>query len=293
MGKNNQTKRHTGRLQAVTLCISTAMVLVLLGLIVFITLVGRNLSANVKENLIVTVEFEQEMTDNEALSLCKGMAKKPYIKDIHFVSKEEALKEQRQALGSDPTEFTGGVNPFQASVDLTLQSDYANPDSLQWISKELKAYPKVFQVNYQKDLVKVVNQNLARIELIMLVLAILLTFISFALINNTVRLSIYARRFSIHIMKLVGASWSFIRWPFVRQAIGLGLLAALLACLFLGGCVYALYYYQPEVETVLTWRDMVITGVAVFLFGVIITGFCASVSVNKFLKMKASELYKI
>lgn len=292
-------KRHskysgrTGRLQSVTLCISTALVLILLGLVVFSTLTGRNLSAYVKENLAVTIMLEQDMGDNEAQTICKSIQQRPYIKGIRFVSKHEALKDAAKEMGANPAEFTDGVNPFSSSIELTLRSDYANNDSLVWISKELKKYPKVSEITYQKDLIDTVNRNLAKIGVALLVLAILLTFVSFSLINNTVRLGIYARRFSIHTMKLVGASWSFIRRPFILSAVGVGVIAALLACAVLAGGMYALYRYEPEILTIVTWREMAVTGVAVLLFGIIITAMCAGISVNKFLGMKAGELYKI
>lgn len=293
MGKRRiKTSRRSG-LQAVTLCISTALVLILLGLVVFSTLLGRNISSSVKENLVVTMMLERDMTDTEAQAMCKGLQGKPYIKQVNFVSKKAALADATKEMGINPTEFTDGVNPFSPSIDLTLKSDYANNDSLSWISKELKRYPKVAEINYQKDLIEAVNRNLTKIGIGMLVLAALLTFVSFSLINNTVRLDIYARRFSIHTMKLVGASWGFIRGPFVRRAIGTGLLAALLAILFLALCMYGLYRYEPEIVTIVTWREMAITAGAVVLFGIIITAICACISVNKFLKMKAGELYNI
>ncbi len=291
--KRKKASRRSIRLQSVTLCISTALVLILLGLVVFSTLLGRNLSSYVKENLVVTMMLEQDMTDTEAQTMCRGLAKRPYIKSIHFISKTQALKEATKEMGTDPSEFTDGVNPLPSSVDLTLKSDYANNDSLKWIAKELKQYPKVSEINYQRDLVEAVNRNLTKIGLVLFVLAVLLTFVSFSLINNTVRLGIYARRFSIHTMKLVGASWGFIRWPFLRRAIATGMLAAILACAVLGGGMYLLYCYEPDVLTVISWEEMAITAIAVFLFGIIITAMCACISVNKFLKMKAGELYKI
>ncbi len=293
MVKKRSKARSRQGLQAVTLCISTALVLILLGVVVLSVLTARNTSAYVKENLVVTMLLEQDMTTPEAKRLCTKLDKRPYIKHLQFVSKEQALREQTKALGSDPTEFTGGVNPFLASVELTLHADYANNDSLRWISAELRKYPKVSEITYQKDLVESVNRTLAKVSIALLVLAVLLTFVSFSLINNTVRLGIYARRFTIHTMKLVGASWGFIRRPFVRQAVGIGLLAALLACMALGGCVWALYNYEPDILTVLTWQVMAVTGATVFLFGIIITAFCAGISVNKFLRMKAGDLYKI
>ena len=293
MGKKRKTAGRRSGLQAVTLCISTALVLILLGLIVFSTLAGRNLSSYVKENLVVTMMLEQDMADTEAQTMCRSLAARPYIKDIHFISKHAALAEATKVMGTNPAEFTDGVNPFPSSIELTLQSDYANNDSLKWISQELKKYPKVSEINYQKDLVDAVNRNLAKIGIAMLVLAVLLTFVSFSLINNTVRLGIYARRFSIHTMKLVGASWGFIRRPFIRRAVVTGLLAAVLANLVLAGCVYALYCYEPEILTVVTWREMAVTGAAVVLLGILITALCAGISVNRCLKMKAGELYKI
>jgi cell division transport system permease protein len=174
-----------------------------------------------------------------------------------------------------------------------MKGNYANDDSLRWISKELKAYPKVSEIDYQKDLINEVNENIAKISVVLLVIALLLTFVSFSLISNTVRLGIYSRRFSIHTMKLVGASWGFIRKPFITDAILVGLIAAFLSCVILGCGFYALYWYEPGILTILTWREMAITGVSVFLFGMVITAICASISVNKFLRMKAGELYKI
>ncbi len=280
-------------MQAVTLCISTALVLILLGLVVFSTLTGRNLSSYVKENLVVTMMLEQDMMDNEAQAVCKRLETRPYIKNVVFINKQQSLKEATKEMGANPAEFTDGVNPFSSLIELTLKSDYANSDSLTWIAAELKKYPKVSEINYQRDLIDSVNRNLAKIGLGMLVLAILLTFVSFTLINNTVKLDIYARRFSIHTMKLVGASWNFIRGPFIRRAVFTGLLAALLAIVVLGGGIYALYRYEPEILNVVTWREMAITAGAVVLFGIVITALCANISVNKFLKMKAGELYNI
>lgn len=291
--KHVKSTGRSGRLQSVTLCISTALVLILLGLIVFSTLTGRNLSAYVKENLAVTMMLGQDMGDNEAQTICRSLANRPYIKSIRFVSKTEALRDAAREMGTNPATFTDGVNPFSSSIELTLKSDYANNDSLAWISKELKKYPKVSEITYQRDLIDAVNRNLAKIGVALLVLAILLTFVSFSLINNTVRLGIYARRFSIHTMKLVGASWAFIRRPFVWQAVGIGIIAALLACAALAGGMYALYRYEPEILTIVTWREMAVTGVAVLLFGIIITAICANISVNRYLRMKAWELYKI
>ncbi|MFA6727129.1 MAG: permease-like cell division protein FtsX [Prevotella sp.] len=292
MGKNRQNSRNRHGLQVVTLCISTAMVLVLLGLVVCSTLLARNLSTYVKENFVVQMMLDQDMTAPEAQQICNKLKTRPYVNSFHYISKEEALREGTKDLGADPSEFAG-VNPFLSSIEITMKGNYANDDSLRWISKELKAYPKVSEIDYQKDLINEVNENIAKISVVLLVIAVLLTFVSFSLISNTVRLGIYSRRFSIHTMKLVGASWGFIRKPFITDAILVGLIAAFLSCVILGCGLYALYWYEPGVLTILTWREIAITGVSVFLFGMVITAICASISVNKFLRMKAGELYKI
>ena len=288
-------KKYAGNrrgVQLVTLCISTAMVLVLLGLLVFSVQISRNLSQWVKENLTVTVMLSDDVTVNGAKLLCRDLYHRPYSRNIDYISKEQALKEQSDAMGSDPSEFLG-VNPFPATLELQLHSDYANSDSLRWIARELQKNPKITDVAYQVDLMDSVNRNLTKVNLVLLALAFLLTFVSFSLINNTVRLSVYSRRFLIHTMKLVGASWGFIRRPFMKQALLVGVLAALIAIAVLGGCVYGLYYYEPNIVSIITWRELVITAVAVLLFGIIITAACSYISVNKFLRMSAGELYKI
>ena len=288
-------KKKTGSrrgVQWVTLCISTAMVLVLLGIIVFSVLTSRNLSAWVKENLTVTVMLGDDVSVNEAKRLCRDLYHRPYARNIDYVSKEQALAEQTQAMGSDPSEFLG-ANPFVASLELQLKSDYANHDSLVWIAKEIRNDKRVSDLAYMEDLMDRVNVNISRVSLILLVLAVLLTFVSFSLISNTVRLSVYARRFVIHTMKLVGASWGFIRRPFLKQAVGIGIIAAILAICVLGSGVYGLYMTQPGIEDVVTWEVLAITAASVLLFGIIITALCAWLAVNKFLRMKAGELYKI
>lgn len=289
--KRNRTRKHRS-LQIITLCISTAMVLVLLGMVVLTVLTGRNLSEYVKENLTVTLILSPETSPQEEQMLCKRIKSLNYISGLTYISKEDALKEGTRQMGVDPSEFVG-ENPFTASIELRLHADYANNDSIKWIAQRLKSYHGVSDVDYRKELVDSVNQWLRKISLGLLILAGLLAIVSFSLINNTIRLAIYARRFSIHTMKLVGASWWFIRRPFLRNAILQGLLSALLALLVLGGGLYALYCYEPDMMVVINWEVMVITACAVLLFGLLISVFCSWLSVNKFLRMKAGELYKI
>ena len=289
--KRETTRRHHG-MQVVTLCISTTMVLILLGLVVFSVLTARNLSSYVKENLTVTVMLNDTVSVNDARRLCRDLYHRPYSRNIDYVSKEQALKEQTAAMGSDPSEFLG-MNPFVATLELQLKSQYANRDSLKWIAKELSDNPKVTDVAYQEDLMDRVNRNLQKVSLVLLVLAVLLTFISYSLISNTVRLRVYSQRFLIHTMKLVGASWGFIRRPFMRDALLVGLIAALLACMVLGGSAWGLYQYEPALTEIITVQVLVATGMSVFLFGLIITSLCSYISVNRFLRMRAKDLYKI
>lgn len=292
MSKKRKKARSRRGMQVITLCISTTMVLVLLGMVVFFVLSARNLSAHMKENLTVTVMLKDSVTVNDAHMLCRDLYHRPYSHNIDYISKEQAQREQIKELGSDPSEFLG-FNPFPATLELQLSSDYANCDSLRWIAREIRRDSRVSDVTYMEDLMDRVNANLSRLSLILLVLAVLLTCVSFSLISNTVRLSIYARRFVIHTMKLVGASWGFIRRPFLKQAVGVGIVAALLANVVLGAGVYALYITQPGLFDIVTWDVLALTGGAVFLFGIVITLFCAWLAVNKFLRMTASELYQI
>ena len=279
-------------MQVVTLCISTTMVLILLGLVVFSVLTAHNLSNYVKENLTVTVMLGDTVSVNDAHRLCRDLYHRPYARNIDYVSKEQALKEQSEAMGSDPSEFLG-VNPFVATLELQLKSDYANRDSLRQIAEELRRNPKVSEVAYQEDLMDKVNANLKKVSLVLLVLALLLTFISYSLISNAVRLGVYSRRFIIHTMKLVGASWGFIRRPFMVDGLIVGIVAAVLACGVLAAGVWTLYQYEPNLTAIITWQVLVITGISVLLFGLIITSLCSYISVNKFLRMRAKDLYKI
>lgn len=292
MGKRRKKASKRGSLQVITLCISTALVLILVGLVVLSVLSARNLSKVVKENLTVTLVLSEEITEPEVAQMKKSLEGKRYVQHVKYISKEQVLAEETKALGYDPTEFVG-VNFYTASLELNLKSDYANRDSMKWIGAELKKHQKVKEVDFQQDLMDQVNDNIGKASIVLIVLAVLLSIISFSLINNHVRLGVYASRFNIHTMKLVGASWGFIRRPFIWRAIAIGLVAAIIAILVLGGGVYAWYTKSPDILIVMTWEVLAITAGVILLFGLIITTFCSYVSVNKFLKMKAGDLYKV
>lgn len=293
MGKKRKPTRRPQGMQVVTLCISTTMVLILLGVVVLSVLTTRNLSNYVRENLTVTVMLSDSVSERGAKALAHRLALKPYAKEVKYISKEQALKEQTEAMGSDPSEFLG-TNPFVASLEMRMQADYANGDSLRKIATELRKNKRqVAEVAYQEDLTDRVNRNLQQVSVVLLALALLLIIVSYSLISNAVRLSIYSRRFAIHTMKLVGASWGFIRAPFLRSAVLIGFLAAFIACCVLGCLAYGVYYYQPGVNEIVGWQELAITALALLLSGLVITLACAYLSVNKFLRMTAGEIYKI
>ena len=222
------------------------------------------------------------MKESDILKLQKKLDKEPFVKETEYISKKQALREQTEAMGTDPQEFLG-YNPFTASIEIKLHSGYANSDSIAKIEKKIRKNTDIQEVLYQKDLIDAVNANISNISLMLLGLAVILTFISFALINNTIRLTIYSKRFLIHTMKLVGASWGFIRRPFLRRNFRIGVL----------GAAYWLVSYEPELIRVITPEVMLLVSVSVLVFGVLITWLCALLSINKYLKMKASTLYYI
>ena len=279
-------------MQFITSSISTTLVLLLLGMVVFFVLSANNLSNYVRENIGFTVLVSDDMKEPEALKFQQQLNEKAYVKESAYISKEQALKEQTEAMGSDPAEFLG-YNPFTASIEIKLNAEYANSDSIAWIEKEILANKRVMEVSYPQDLLDSVNRNLQRVSLFLMGLAALLTLISFALINNTIRLAVYSKRFLIHTMKLVGASWSFIRRPFLVRNMWVGVLAALMADALLMGMAYMLVKYEPQLVEIITPATLLVVMGSVFVFGVVITCMCAYISINKYLRMKASALYYI
>lgn len=279
-------------MQFITSSISTMLVLLLLGMVVFFVLSANNLSTYVRENIGLTVLVSDDMKQPEALKFQRELNEKAYVKESQYISKEQALKEQTEAMGTDPAEFLG-YNPFTASIEIKLNAVYANSDSIAWIEKEILENKKVMEVSYPQDLLDSVNRNLQKVSLFLLGLAALLTLISFALINNTIRLAIYAKRFLIHTMKLVGASWSFIRKPFLIRNLWIGVLAAVMADAVLMTMAYMLVKYEPQLVEIITAQTMLVVMLSVLAFGVLITWMCAYISINKYLRMKAGTLYYI
>lgn len=279
-------------MQFITSSISTTLVLLLLGLVVFFVLAANNLSVYVRENLSFAVLISDDMKEADILVLQKKLNKEDFVKESVYISKKQALQEQTEAMGTDPQEFLG-YNPFKASIEIKLNSAYANSDSIAKIEKLIKQNNNIQEVLYQKELIDAVNDNIRNITIVLLALALVLALISFALINNTIRLAIYSKRFLIHTMKLVGASWSFIRRPFLNRNVWSGVLAAVLANAILMGVAYWLVSYEPELLRVITPEVMLYVMVAVLFFGITITFLCAYISINKYLRMKANTLYYI
>ena len=288
--KNNSVSYFD--MQFITSSISTTLVLLLLGLVVFFVLGAHNLSIYVRENINFSVLISDDMKEADILKLQKKLDKEPFVKQTEYISKKQALKEQSEAMGTDPEEFLG-YNPFTASIEIKLHSDYANSDSIAKIEKMIKKNTNIQDVLYQRELIDLVNDNIRNISLVLLALAVVLALISFALINNTLRLAIYSKRFLIHTMKLVGASWGFIRRPFLRRNIWSGVLAGIMADAILMGTAYWLVSYEPELIRVITPEVMLLVSGSVLIFGVVITFLCAYLSINKYLRMKASTLYYI
>ena len=288
------TKRPNSffNMQFITSSISTTLVLLLLGMVVFFVLSANNLSTYVRENIGITVLVSDDMKEPEALNFQKALNAKTYVKESVYISKEQALKEQTEAMGTDPAEFLG-YNPFTASIEIKLNAAYANSDSIAWIEKEILTNKKVLEVSYPQNLIDSVNRNIQKVSLFLLGLAALLSLISFALINNTIRLAIYSKRFLIHTMKLVGASWGFIRRPFLVRNVWIGVLAGIMADAVLLGMAYMLVKYEPQLIEIITPNTLLIVMASVFIFGLVITFLCAYISINKYLRMKASALYYI
>ena len=270
--------------------ISIALVLFLLGLVFLIGLLGNKLSVYVKENISFSIVLKDNLRESDIKRMQKALDVLPYIKSTEYISKEQAAKELEGELGENPETFLG-FNPLLASIEVKLHSEYANADSLRLIEKKIKNYTSVSDLLYRKDMMQMVNDNVKRVSLILLVLAVMLMSISFVLISNTIRLLIYSKRFLIHTMKLVGATSGFIRRPFVCYNVVSGIFASILAILMLTG---SLYYLQNELSGFIQLLDVKV--LMVVYAGVLIMGTLLSVTatvfaVNKYLRMGVDKLY--
>ena len=271
---------------------SIALVLFLLGLILLIGVLGKELSAYVKENISFSIVLKDALSTTEIKKMQKQLDALPYIKSTTYISKEQAAKELEEELGENPETFLG-FNPLQASIEVKLHSEYANPDSLQHIEKAIKNYTTVSDLLYRKDMMQMVNENVKQVSLILLTLAVILMAISFVLISNTIRLLIYSKRFLIHTMKLVGATAGFIRRPFIWYNLFSGFFASILAILMLTG---ALYYLQNELDgfiRLLDFQTLLFVFAGVLVMGILLSTVATVFAVNKYLRMNVDKLYNI
>ena len=266
------------------------MVLILLGTVILLTLTANEVGDSVRENLVVTVVLEEDTPTEVAKKLQKKLCDKPYVNRIEYVSKEQAMKEHVESMGIDPSEFLE-ANPFPISLEVSMEADYSNNDSLLWIEKELEEMPQVDEVVYQKDLVENLNRNLTYASLVLLGIAALLIIVSLSLIYLTVQLIVYNHRFIIHTMKLVGAKWSYIRRPFLINSFWIGLISAILADTVLLGLIMWAAKYDEAIMLYVTRQNMLIVAGSVLAVGLLITVVCTYVSVTQQLYKKARRLY--
>ncbi len=287
--ETNITKRRL-RSSYVTSIISISLVLFLLGLLGMLVLNAKRLSDYVKENIGFSVILEENVKEVDVILLQKSLDASEFVKSTKYITKEEAAEELKQELGEDFIEFLG-FNPLLASIEVHLYADYANQDSIDLIEEDLQQYEQIKEVFYQKSLVSLVNENIRKISLIILVFSGLLLLVAITLINSTIRLSVYSKRFIINTMQLVGATRGFIRRPFLYRSAGNGIFAAFLAGGLLAGVLYAA---QQEFRDIISFQDVEIVGIlflCVLIFGILINWISTFFAVSKYLRMKVDKLY--
>jgi len=275
-----------------TSTLSISLVLFLVGIILSLGLIARDLSNYVRENICISVVVDDAMELPDAKMYQTKLEKAPWARKVTYVDKKTALKELIEELGDNPEDLLG-YNPALASFEIYLNADYAEADSMAKIETFVKQNKNVQDVIYRKDLIHMVNENVKNITIFLLVLAILLTFISYSLILNTVRLMIYSKRFLIRTMQLVGAGKSFIRRPFLRDNLWSGLVASVLAM----GYLYCLLYYLGQKIGVVTQlinpETLLMMFVIILIFGILIMTTSTVLAVNRYLRMNTSDLYYV
>jgi cell division transport system permease protein len=270
--------------------VSLTLVLFMLGLLGLVLLHARKLSDYAKENIGFSIMIKEGVKEAEILAFLKKLDTEPYVKSTEYISKDKAALELKKELGEDFIGFLG-YNPLLPTIDLRMKAEFASLESVSSIEKKLLSNPEVKEVFYQKDLLEVVNQNMERISLIILGFSAVLMIIAIALINNTIRLSVYSRRFVIRTMQLVGATRAFIRRPFIRSGIIDGILSALVAN---GVLMVLIYFIFQEIPELVQMADLIMyigLFVAVLLMGILISWLSTWLSVRRYLRMKTDELY--
>ncbi len=293
--QNNMVKQKKKRkidLLFITACISTSLVLLLIGIVALLLLTANDLSRHLKQEMTVEVILKESITDTQLSTLRRGIEASPYCAVCSYISKDDALKDMTKAMGTDPSQFLE-YNPFYASLIIRLEADYASNDSIKVIEKKIAAQDGVREVTWQKDLLDIINSNIRKVAGLLLILAMILSLVSFTLINNTIKLTIYAQRFVLYSMKLVGAKWSFIRKPFIRRNLWIGFTSAVLTCIIIWYGLKIGLKYEPWLIMLAEPRIIIPVFAMVTLIGLLITGICALHSVNRFLRMKSGELHYV
>ena len=253
---------------------------------------GSGMSKYIKENMSFSVMLSSDVTDTEIANVRKNLDSQPFVKSSRFISKQEAKEQLIKDLGEDPEELLG-YNPAQDCIEIFLQSDYANSDSISIISGVIRSDNNVEDLLYQQEAIDLINNNLSKVMTVLLILAVVLMFISFTLIRNTIRLSVYSKRFTINTMKLVGATGRFIRKPFVKNNILTGIISGLIAdaIIFLMLSYFSREYV--EIQSLVFTTDLIILFAIVILLGVIISTIATAFAVNRYVKMKSDQLYYV
>jgi len=275
---------------SVSVIISLSLVLFVVGLLSLVLINAQKLSNYVKENIGFSIMIKEDIKEIELIEFNKILDAEDFTKSTRFISKEQATKELEEDLGEDFVSFLG-YNPIMASIDVKLNSSYANNDSLQNISSRLEKSDIVYEVFYQKNLIKKLNSNVGKISFFLICISLVLFFIAFALINNTIRLSVYSKRFIIKTMRLVGAENSFIQKPFLITGVYQGLYSAIFAIFMLIGSIQLI---QSETASILNINDLQIIGlvfIVLFCSGIIISGTSTFFAVRKFIYLNEGELY--
>jgi cell division transport system permease protein len=270
--------------------ISNSLVLFMLGVLMLLVFNAKRLSDYVRENIGFSVILHDDVREVDASFLRKTLDASPYVRITQYISKEEAAKELQEELGEDFIGFLG-YNPLSSSIEVRLKADYANPDSIRKIEDELMAYRPVKEVFYQKSLVNLVNDNVRKISAIILIFSGLLFFVAIVLINNTIRISVYSKRFIINTMKLVGATWGFIRKPFLLSGMLHGFYAAIVAVGLLCGVIYLV---QKEFYEIINFGQVDLLAAVfglVILVGMLINFASTYLAVSKYLRLRVDDLY--
>lgn len=271
--------------------ISIALVLLMTGLLGLILVHAKNLSKFVRENLVVNIIVNDNVSEGDVLSLQKDIEKDPYVLQTEYTSKELAAKNLTEDLGEDFVEYLGH-NPLLPSIDVYLKEQYANTDSIADFISKVSQNSKIKEVVYQESLIDVVNDNIKIISIVILAFTIILLVIAVALINNTIRLAIYSQRFLIKSMQLIGATRNFIRKPYILYGILHGLIGALIAILLLLVTLQFAQKQVPELVFLRNWYEFVMIFITVSALGILISGLSTYFAVTKYLRAKSHSLYR-